>query len=482
MKGVAPRTSPLQTSLDREESLAFQVIHAILEETESRLERIIEESFEFDDTGNSNLFARMFSGSVLFVRGQGWKVFDNTNRIWISDPKGNLVRRLAMAVGDLRKAKLNLRNSRDVRWAERTANRSGIESMLLLAESNIELLEERDRFDADSDAVLDSLGYRIDLRTGNFEIAMPHHRFTKRLGTSPSNCERGPRWLKFLEEIMPDPEVRDFLQVFAGYILTGHVSEHVLLVCHGAGANGKSVFINTLQEILGDYAKMISPELLLPPDGKIPPHEVAELEGLRLAVFSETEQGGRLSEAALKRITSEDKVHACRKYEAPHDFRPSHKGILASNHMPHVRSFDEGTWRRLVLVRFPVTIPEANRNQHLQDELRREFPDILAWAIEGARRWYSEGLVRPESVKIATSSYRESEDAVGQFIECQKLGSELSTRARPLWEAYQAWGLAEGVATLSQGSFRREMESRGFIYKRLSCGKVCLGIEAKMND
>jgi putative DNA primase/helicase len=80
---------------------------------------------------------------------------------------------------------------------------------------------------------------------------------------APAETPDCPRFLTFLNEATgDDPTLIRFLQQFCGYCLTGSVQEHALIFVYGPGKNGKSVLLNTVSSILGDYATTATMEVL----------------------------------------------------------------------------------------------------------------------------------------------------------------------------------------------------------------------------
>jgi putative DNA primase/helicase len=190
-----------------------------------------------------------------------------------------------------------------------------------------------------------------------------------------------------------------------------------MCVLVGDGANGKNTFVMTLRELLGDYARS---DLLVHAQGKegSPSPDVAALQGKRLVIVSETEDGCQLSEACVKDITSNEDITACRKYRDPFTFRPTHKIILSTNHRPHVKGTDQGIWRRLAIVFFGAAIAEEAKVTDFRERfLRPEYSGILNWALEGLARWRRDGVRRPASVRVVTDEYRSVMDSVEQWIE-----------------------------------------------------------------
>jgi len=226
-------------------------------------------------------------------------------------------------------------------------------------------------------------------------------------------------WTKFLERIMPNAEIRAFLQRAAGYSLTGLTGEEALFVAYGTGRNGKSKFLGAVQDMLGpDYAQQMPPQTLMLKKGDSgASSELARLKGARFTATVETGEGGRLNEALVKQATGGDKISARYLFKEYFEFKPTHKIWLATNHKPTVRGTDEGIWSRIRLIPFEETIPEAERDQHLAEKLAKEAAGILAWAVQGCLAWQSERLAVPEAIRQATQDYRESMDQIGEFID-----------------------------------------------------------------
>src|SRR5277367_4061029 len=217
-----------------------------------------------------------------------------------------------------------------------------------------------------------------------------------------------------------DGELAEFLQMLAGYALTGEVREEVICALVGDGANGKSTFVMTLRELLGDYAAKARSDLLVHAQGKegAPSPDVAALQGKRLIIVSETEDGCSLSEARIKDIDSNEIIAARRLHRNPFTFRPTHKIILSTNYRPHVRGTDEGIWRRLAIVRFNATKAEDAKISDFRERvLQPELPGVLNWAVEGLTKWKRDGLRLPKAVRAATAEYRSEMDTVAQWIE-----------------------------------------------------------------
>ena len=191
--------------------------------------------------------------------------------------------------------------------------------------------------------------------------------------------------------------------------------------------------------------------------------DLADLRGARFVRSSETEQGQRLNEARLKRITQGmGVIRTCRKYENMVEFPESHTLWIDANHKPAVRGQDNAIWNRLALIPFDVTIPKPEQDQNLGNKLLAEAEGILAWAVAGAVRWYAEGLRRPPEVNEAVASWRAESDPLTDFIEARcDLKPDLWCLSGTLWAAYETWTEASGVDALSRTVFNLRLTNMG---------------------
>lgn len=263
-----------------------------------------------------------------------------------------------------------------------------------------------------------------------------------------------------------------YLQKAVGYSLTGDTGEQVLFFLYGTGANGKSVFLNVLQELMGDYAQQAPASLLMAKSEGIP-NDVARLKGARFVATIETEEGKRLAENLVKQLTGGDTVSARFLRQEYFEFKPECKLWMASNHKPIIRGSDYGIWRRIHLIPFTVTIPPENRDRRLPDKLRAELPGILRWAVDGLRIWLEEGLTPPLKVQAATEEYREDMDSIGTFLsECCVTEPTAKVPVRTLYETYVRWCQENGETPMKQRMLGKRLKERGFQQEKSTGGRM----------
>ena len=287
-----------------------------------------------------------------------------------------------------------------------------------------------------------------------------------------------PRWEQFLIEVLPDAETIAFAERLVGYCLTGDTSEHVVIFLFGRGANGKSVFLNTLLVLLGEYATQAPTSMLIASQGDRHPTELVTLYARNLVVCAEVPGGKAWNEELIKSISGGDVISARGMREDFWTFRPTHKLLISGNHKPVVRGQDDGIWRRWRLLPFERTIAEADRDPDLTEKLAGEMPGILAWAVRGCVAWQRDRLQPSSKMLVATADYRSESDRLGPFIdECCVLDAQAIVPRAALYRSYQHWSEAQGERrALSERDFAEYVRGRGAAecWTR-SDGKRCRG-------
>ena len=320
----------------------------------------------------------------------------------------------------------------------------------------------------------------VDLRSGAVRRHARGEHMTKLTTASPAgHC---PTWRHFLSDVTGgDTALIDYLQRVVGYCLTGVTREHALFFLYGTGANGKSVFVNVLATILGDYAMNAPMDTFMEARHDRHPTELAGLRGARFVAASETEQGRRWNESKLKAITGGDAISARFMRQDFFEYRPQFKLVIAGNHKPAIRNADEAMKRRLHLVPFTVTIPPERRDARLTEKLLAERDGIIAWAIEGCLHWQREGLRAPQCVIDATDEYFEGEDALGHWIE-ERCYVHVQSKAlvAELFGDWRDWAESNGEFVGSVKRFSDLLTARQFNkHKGTKGARYFLGLSLK---
>ena len=340
------------------------------------------------------------------------------------------------------------------RWANR---KTTIENVVSLARCDArttvdhELLNQNTYF-------LNLQNGTLDLSTWEFRDHRQADSITQIANVAFDPKARCPKWRAFIDLIFgSDDQAKRYIQALLGYSCSGDVGEHILPICYGSGANGKSTLWNAIVELLGDYAMLAPSKLLL---GTTNEHDtvIASLYQRRLVAISEPDEGSKLREARVKELTGDEQITARRMREDYWSFRRTHKFWLSTNHLPQINGTDEGIWRRIKLIPFrvdlrKVTEPIPDYHKLLVGE---EGPGILNWLLDGFKDWRANGFIEPKSVIDETKSYRGSSDELGRFIaDCCEVSPELVASSSELFEAYRNWGGQQ-----SQTRFSTSMQAR----------------------
>ncbi|MFC8453093.1 phage/plasmid primase, P4 family [Kitasatospora sp. NPDC057223] len=412
------------------------------------------------DRGNAKLFVTLYGRDYRHVPGLGW--YQWAGHRWQADEDdavlwsaGEMAE--SIATHDPRGIHTNAELRRHRRRALST---SGMSAMLTQAKAAPGMVLNASLLDADP-YVLCTPGGVVDLRTGAMVPPDPATQHHSRSTTLAPRTMATPRWQRFLDDTFGTDgdgrQTADFLHLLLGYSISGDVGAQVMPFLYGQGKNGKSVLLDVMLQLLGDYADAAPPGFLMAKAFDGHPTDLAELHGRRIIVCSELKPGDRFDEARVKLLTGGDKIKARRMRQDFFSFAPTHKLWLLGNHRPEVGTGGFAFWRRMRLIPFEKVVPEARKIDNLANVLvAEEGPGILAWLIDGARRYFAgeKDLLGPQRVQVATNAYAETEDHVGRFLtEACKLDEGMRAEQAQLFGAYTRWCGFEGANPVSARAF-----------------------------
>jgi putative DNA primase/helicase len=428
------------------------------------------------DAGNAELFAKLYHGKLQFDhRRKHWFVW--CEHWWVEDADGRVLRMAKRAArvrlgGSASITDSNERSSQ-AKWALKSESRYALQSALTLAEAESSLAYDGTGWDADPWLLGVGNGV-VDLRTGVLRDGRPSDRIVLHTPIPFAPLALCLRWMQFLNEIfLGDAELIAFIQRAVGYSLSGDSSEQCLFLCYGAGANGKSTFLETVRQVAGGYGWNLPFSAFELQNRASIPNDVASLAGKRLVTAIETNESVRLNEARVKALTGMDTITARMLYREFFSFQPVAKVWLAFNHKPQVADESHGFWRRIRLVPFLAQFHDAAVDKQLMAKLLVEAPGILAWAVQGCLEWQRSGLGMPAAVAKATDEYREQSDPLADFVsECCVLAPQAQVPAGAIWEAYLSWAQWTGEKPLDRRAFAHCLESLGCHHDRDGHGRT----------
>ncbi|MDB4380674.1 phage/plasmid primase, P4 family [Mariniblastus sp.] len=353
------------------------------------------------------------------------------------------------------------------KFIQKSNNRAAIDSVMKLARFDKRIRLDHKELDA-KPKVINCLNVTVDLETGDPHKHHPEDYLTQVCSVNYDETAKCPLWIDSLKiYFAKDQELIDYIQTFLGYSISGLTGEEQMHFWFGGGNNGKSVCWNTIKAIMGDYACVVSQDLILP-KRDAHPTEFATLFGKRMAFVSEPDEGRVISDGKLKGITGGDEIQARRMREDFWSFLPTHKFFCSTNHLPRVESTDDGTWRRLKCVPFKVdlsTVDGLEVNPDFKDSLKKEWEGIFAWLVRGWGMYAENGLTDPKAVTDATAQFKVAEDEIATFIDEELIEKEtLEIRASDLYQYYKERGgkmSAKKFGTEISKHFKKDKRSKG---------------------
>ena len=267
-----------------------------------------------------------------------------------------------------------------------------------------------------------------------------------------------PEWPKvdtFIKQVLPNKMAREYFMKHLATCLIGGNPAQKFHILTGTGSNGKSMILNLMSTVLGDYACTVPISLFTQKrkgSGNAAP-EVIRLKGRRFVTMQEPDEQIALNTGLMKEITSCEKMYARDLFKSGCEFEVQAKFHLACNDKPKINTTDGGTWRRLVVInylsKFVVTPTEPNEFpldesiQHsvVSKEWATPFLTYLVSILKdetGLRK-----LVAPPEVMEYTSEYRNDNDGIAKFIS----------------EKLKLWAEGNDIQQVDKASLRRTFKT-----------------------
>lgn len=449
----------------------------------------VKKQYDLNDTGNAQRFIDRFGSGLRYnFDNKCWVVWDG--KTWVRDTKQLVKVKVDLLIEEMKEEAINEPNESYVhemmKNIKHLSSNGGKEAMLKEAMH----IGDTPSVNADYDNhkwLLNCKNGIVDLRTGKL---MPHDRnymMSKNTNVNVNFDEEPKVWIKCLQDIFNnDEEVIAFIKKAIGYTLTGSTREQCLFQCSGDGSNGKSVFFDTIYNMLGDYSLNAQVESVLTKSnnssGNATP-DIARMKGARFVRTNEPNQGARFNEGFVKQLTGDSVVTARYLYGSDFEFTPEFKLWIATNYPLEIRGTDKGIKRRMRLIRFDRIFEGDNADKDIVEKIYNELDKVLGWAIKGCLEYQKEGLESPEAVKNATQSYFEDNDVVEKFINNNiKISTYEKEKASDVFSAYKTWAKNSNEWDgMTQTKFGKEFGKR-YQKKNINGYVYYLGIILNKND
>ncbi|MBP7052026.1 MAG: hypothetical protein KBE65_13510 [Phycisphaerae bacterium] len=268
-----------------------------------------------------------------------------------------------------------------------------------------------------------------------------------------------PLWKHFLDDVMLGrTDLIQMLQQWVGYLFRPDLREQKFLLCVGEGANGKGVFFEVVQALVGrDNCSQVplcrfgNPFALWPTYGK-----------LLNATSESTHIIEEEAEGILKAFVAGDAFTFERKYRDPFHAAPTAKVMIATNALPHFNDKTQGIWRRVLLAPFDKTIAEANQIRILAQEIiRTELPGVFNWAIAGLETLNRQcGFTIPDVSRERLEEHRRDVDPARTFL-LNNYSASLDYDGLPASEVYASyvrWSQDNGFRPVNSAHLGRQVK------------------------
>lgn len=425
--------------------------------------------FRLDEAGNAKRLRNRTEGRFHYVAEQKrWYVW--TGKVWTHDFDGSLTRAVTAMTEDMFAEADASDNSELAKWAKssRTLNRINATKTLMTAEQGVTISTEQ--MDQDRH-LLNVENGTLDLTTGEL---LPHDStrlITRMFGTQFNPQATCPAFEKFMTDVLPDPQVRAYVQRCLGYTLLGDADQRSLFLVHGPSGTGKSQFIEVMRYLFGQYGTTAPAGTFKHAKNDGPNNDLHMLRGKRFVATSETADGAVFDEDLIKRITGRDEMASRGLYEQFQTWSPECAVWIATNHPPKFNSDDDAIWRRAKLVPFMTQFTSDGEHKEIPDiarnVLRAELAGILNWVLAGLGAYRQMGLAEPDSVLATAREHRAQSDQVVRFLDdCTQdgrlvLGEAQTLHNNELKSMYDTWCKLTGERGLGTFRFINRLSSSG---------------------
>jgi putative DNA primase/helicase len=433
--------------------------------------------FPLTDFGNAERLVALHGANIRYVPGQGWYAWDG--RRWKRDTDGALMRFAKHTVRSLYAAAGKIDDPADrkrlIKWALDAESEARLRAAIRLAETERQVVVDAAQLNQDP-LLFNAANGTIDLRNGVLREHRREDLLTRITPVAYDPHARSELWEASVRRATGgDAELERFFQRAVGYSLSGDTSEDKLFFAHGPTATAKSSLLEAIRAALGEYAMTADFETFLKRKGDAGiRNDVARLDGARIVISIEVDEGKALAQGLIKTLTGGDTVAARFLYRETFEFRPVFKLWLVANERPRANADDDALWRRIIQVPFTQVIPEGERDERVKLELRTSpevFAAILAWAVEGCIDWQMDGLAVPDSVREYTSQYRAENDPLREWIaDCCDTGPNLHAAVADLRHSYEQWAATNGEHPIGSKTFAAKLQARGYTTDRLPSG------------
>ena len=330
----------------------------------------------------------------------------------------------------------------------------------------------------------------INLQNGTFEISpqgtnlRPFDRsdfITYQLPFEYNPQATAPLFEAYLNKVLPDPERQRVLAEYLGFVFIKHGSnalkEEKALILYGTGANGKSVFFEVVNALLGtDNVSSYSLQSLTNDNG----YFRAKLANKLVNYASEI--NGNLEASIFKQLVSGEPVEARLPYGQPFILKQYAKLIFNCNELPKDVEHTNAYFRRFLIIPFDVTIPPHEQDKNLHTKIiEKELSGVFNWVLKGLNRLLEQKKFSDcEAAQQAVEQYKIESNSVQMFLnENEYKGSSINYKLiKDLYPEYRSFCMDDGMTPFKKSNFIKQLRALSLVVDRVSQNQLAVFIEA----
>lgn len=447
-----------------------------------------EKDYKTNDIDISNLFAELYRNQIRFnATSNDWYYFNG--KVWIKDSRGMYASSIIEEfVKTMLTYSMDIDNEHLIDFFIKSLNTSRRET--LLKDSKNAMFISQIEFDKNKNLFNVQNG-TLNVKTFQFTSHNGADLLSSIANTeynSNSICER---WEQFIDEVMEGNEAKkNYLQKWCGYALTTDTSIEQCLILYGKSTrNGKGTLMETVLNLMGDYAKTASADTIAKKaqkDSRNASSDIARLKNCRMLNVSEPEKKLQLDNALVKNMVGRDTLTCRGLYQEEIEFTPIFKFFMNCNYLPNITDNTVFESERINVLEFNKHFNRENQDGTLKDKFKEpeNMKGIFNWCLDGLKKYYEEGLIPPEEVKQATEEYARSSDRLMIFFEEELIKSDKNITCADAYRRYEDWCRRNGGFADGRHSFIEELKRRN-LYKPtgtvngMTCRNVIGGYEFK---
>jgi putative DNA primase/helicase len=328
----------------------------------------------------------------------------------------------------------------------------------------------------------------INLKNGTFEVSPQGIRLrefnmrdalTYQLPFRFDETAECPEFRAYLNRVLPDEGLQTILAEYIGYIFAKHLKLEKCLLLYGSGANGKSVFFDIVNAMLGQ--ENISNFSL----GNLGEEHNRALIADKLLNYG-SEIKGTIEADTFKQLVSGESVQCRLKYGNSFTIKSYARLCFNCNELPKDVEHTEAYFRRFLIIPFNETIPEEERNPDLaKGIIASELSGVFNWVLQGLQRLLSQRrFSESELVTSAVQHYKQQSDSVFLFLEegGYHKSAASATLLKYIFPQYRSFCSNNGLSPLGKPNFSRRLVNLGYNVARRNNGMVVNVAQTEMEQ